>query len=339
MKKVILSILLFIMVIPVIVNAETCDNGNVNIKSIDLKEKTENVEELEKATFDNKKLDLNIKMNEVGDSITYKVLIENKTNEDYELDESNILLNSDYFKYSLDTNDKIIKANTEREIELRIVYDKEVDNSKFENGVYTDNQDLAVSLSNDNVNRNPITQTNYVIMISFILLVILIISYVIWKKKKNKQALMILLTVLFIPISVSALCKIDIEVESHVQIEKNLEFCVISFDYEYGDTLSEEYLVYYPYENNMTFGDYFNQNPDSDLLYKNDQGYYYKKLRLRYGFVPNVNFGNTIYFVEKEHLQTFLQEEFNNNNYNDLTSKIKPKSQGCYYLSFDDGLR
>ncbi len=48
-------LLLLVLLFPFMVNAQTCDNGNVKIKAISLKEKTENVEELERAIFDNKK--------------------------------------------------------------------------------------------------------------------------------------------------------------------------------------------------------------------------------------------------------------------------------------------
>lgn len=46
MKKYILSILLFVMFIPFMVNAETCDTNKITIKNITIENKTDNVEEL-----------------------------------------------------------------------------------------------------------------------------------------------------------------------------------------------------------------------------------------------------------------------------------------------------
>ena len=46
MKKYILSILLFVMFIPFMVNAETCDTNKITIENITIENKTDNVEEL-----------------------------------------------------------------------------------------------------------------------------------------------------------------------------------------------------------------------------------------------------------------------------------------------------
>ena len=71
MKRSILPILLFLMFIPYVVNAETCDKNKIMISSIIMKEKSENVAVIDEATVSGKNIDLNLSMSEVGDSITY----------------------------------------------------------------------------------------------------------------------------------------------------------------------------------------------------------------------------------------------------------------------------
>ena len=73
MKKIILSLLLFIIFIPFIVNAETCDNKNVTIESIVLDNKSDTVEELDEATVKGRSINLNLSMSDVGDNIEYKI--------------------------------------------------------------------------------------------------------------------------------------------------------------------------------------------------------------------------------------------------------------------------
>ena len=55
MKKFLLSILLFMMFIPYIVNAETCDTDKITIENIAIESKSDNVEELSQATASGKK--------------------------------------------------------------------------------------------------------------------------------------------------------------------------------------------------------------------------------------------------------------------------------------------
>ena len=96
MKKFILSILLFLMFIPFVVNAETCDTDKITIENIAIESKSDNVEELSQATASGKNINLNLSMSKVGDSIEYRFVVKNYSNEDYELDKTSLNLNSDY---------------------------------------------------------------------------------------------------------------------------------------------------------------------------------------------------------------------------------------------------
>ena len=122
MKKFILPILLFLMFIPYIVNAETCDTDKITIKNIAIESKSDNVEELSQATASGKNINLNLSMSEVGDNIEYKFVVKNDSNEDYELDKTSLNLNSDYINYLFETEDNsnVVKANSSKTVTLRV---------------------------------------------------------------------------------------------------------------------------------------------------------------------------------------------------------------------------
>ena len=170
MKKQLL-VLLLILLIPFVVNAETCDTNKISISSITIKEKNGEVEELESATANGKNINLNLSMLNVGDNIEYKVVIKNESNEDYKLDINDFNISSDFINYSIssDDNSNIVKANSSETIYLKVEYKNEVPEEKYESGKFNDNKNLTFNLSSDNTNsiqeliRNPITSSNYYI--------------------------------------------------------------------------------------------------------------------------------------------------------------------------------
>ena len=71
MKKIIIPILLFMMFIPLLVNAEICNQDKISISLITIEESSDNVTEIDKATANGKNINLNLSMSEVGDNIKY----------------------------------------------------------------------------------------------------------------------------------------------------------------------------------------------------------------------------------------------------------------------------
>lgn len=232
MKKFILTIIIFLMFIPFCVNAETCDTDKITISSITVDSKSDNVEELDEATSNGKNITLNLSMSEVGDSIEYKFVVKNDSNEDYELDKTSLNLNSDYINYSFETDDRsnVVKANSSKNVILRVEYKTEVPEDKFESGLYNDNKTMIVQLSNGNtINvpdtfKNPNTGVQSYILVFLIVLLVSGTIYVVLKKKKyTKFMILIIGTVIIIPISVYALCKCEIIVNSNIKINKVTE--------------------------------------------------------------------------------------------------------------------
>jgi hypothetical protein len=112
------------MFIPFVVNSETCDIDKMSIKSITIEDKSDNVEELNEATAKGKTINLNLSMSEVGDNITYKIVVKNESNEDYLLDKDSFNINSDYIEYTIksEANNNIVKANSSKIVYLEVNY-------------------------------------------------------------------------------------------------------------------------------------------------------------------------------------------------------------------------
>ena len=139
MKRIISLLVITILFIPVVVNAAQCDTTKVYIDSIGIENTNGNVIELEDATAQDKKVNLNLRMSTKDDEILYKVVLKNDSEDDYEINKNSIKLNSDYIEYSLESNNNnIVKAKSSRTIYLRVKYKTEVDPSKFVNGEYQD---------------------------------------------------------------------------------------------------------------------------------------------------------------------------------------------------------
>ncbi len=231
-KKLILPVMLFLMLMPFMVNAETCDLDKITIDSVTIKEKTDNVTEVEQPVIEGKKIKVNLKMMEVNDSIEYKMTIKNASNEDYELDKNSLNANSDYIEYTLKTDDDslVVKSGKTKDVYLKVQYKNEVPDAKFSDGKFNDNKSFVLNLSNaqtievpDTI-KNPKTGDSLIFIVLICILCIGITTYMVLNRKKAPKYMVLLLAMMItIPASVYALCKIEVTFESNVTIEKNVE--------------------------------------------------------------------------------------------------------------------
>ncbi len=96
MKK--LLILLILMLFPFLVHAEECEVKGVSITSITQSGIEGKTQEIDEPSIDDNNLVLNIKMFEVGDSISYDIVVDNSSEEDYKIAESSLVTDSDYIE-------------------------------------------------------------------------------------------------------------------------------------------------------------------------------------------------------------------------------------------------
>ena len=233
---------LILLFIPFIVLAEECDISKITISSMEQSSIEGNTEIISEPTFKDRNIKLNIKMYEVGDSITYDLVIKNDSEEDYMIDEDTFKTDSDYIEYTLKTNDNsnVVKANSTKEVSLIVTYKKEVEDDKLTNNKFDASNNLTLSLNanekekelavitTDNIKesvdpkqvKNPITSVSSMLLISLILLTTITIAYVLIKKKnKYTKFIILVLSMLLIP-TVYAVCTVDVKLETTIEIEK-----------------------------------------------------------------------------------------------------------------------
>ena len=224
MKNIIiitLCIFLFILFIPFVVNAENCRTNSIKIKSISMKNKSKNTEELSKVTIENNKINLNLKMYDVGDFIEYKLVLDNITDEVYYFDKDSFNIDSNYFDYEIIYRDdsRRIEPNSKNIVYLRIVYKKEVENPKFLSGIYLDKKNISFNLSNLNpIFVNPLTMNNKLLL--FIILFVVFFTVIYLNKNDKLKYNIIMLLIVFLPIQVFAICRTKIEINSNIMIGK-----------------------------------------------------------------------------------------------------------------------
>ena len=224
MKNIIiitLCIFLFILFIPFVVNAENCRTNSIKIKSISMKSKSKNTEELSKVTIENNKINLNLKMYDVGDFIEYKLVLDNISDEVYYFDKDSFNIDSNYFDYEIIYRDDSsrIEPNSKNIVYLKIVYKKEVENSKFLSGIYLDKKNISFNMSNLNpIFVNPLTMNNKLLL--FIILFIVFFTIIYLNKNDKLKYNIIMLLIVFLPIQVFAICRTKIEINSNITIGK-----------------------------------------------------------------------------------------------------------------------
>lgn len=267
MKKYL--VLISLLFIPFMVSAKTCDIDKITIESISLENKSNSVQELSKATANKRNLKLDLGMSEIGDVAKYKIIIKNDSDEDYELAKQN--LNSDYIEYTLETenNSQIIKANSSKTIILKAEYKKEIPASIFINGKYNDNKIMKVNLTNDqNTNildtiKNPQTSHNlYLIFVIVMLIIGIVLFNTLRKKKYAKFLILFIVTIIILPISVHAICKCEIQIESNVAVSNIAKFYVKDYDktnkYLFIDGMTWEEFIQSDYNvDNWTITNYY----------------------------------------------------------------------------------
>ena len=227
-----LKYLLILLFIPFIVYAE----NNIEITKIELIEKSPYVAELESATNDNLKLKFNLSFTKLNDYAKYQVILKNNTNKDYGVDNTSTFNDGEFIKYEYSIDgDKVLHANSEKTIYVTITYSKEISEDKYENNKYSEKNNVSIEFSNDEKEQdkeletvkfvtNPKTSSNELIYLIISFSIIAILFIIITKNNKLKKYMLILL--MLIPISIYALERIHLDVETYIEIENTKLFYI-----------------------------------------------------------------------------------------------------------------
>lgn len=291
MKKILnYSLLILILFLPLFVDAKEED---INIKSIELVEKSTETEELKPPSYEGLIIDFNLKFKKLNDNAKYKVIIKNNSDKDYKINENNTSFSKEEFityDFIFEENSNIIKPNTEKTMYITITYHKKVIDDLFVNGIYKNDNYMNLSLSTEKTTdtiKNPETGIEHILyVISFIIIAISITTYIVIKKKNAPISVGLILCLIIIPITVKALEEIKIEINAYVEIEKpqilNFTMCGEEYQYEEGMTFNDWLTSKYNLNNiifveetddliwNYTFFVTIENNNVTETVYKTD---------------------------------------------------------------------
>ena len=277
LKKIVF--LIMILFLPIIVNAQS----KYEITSIEQIDINGQVIEKEKPSFSNGKLSINVSMNNPGDYIKYEISLKNISNKEFIMNINTSELSDEYIKYIVEyeKNSPIIKAHETKKIQLLIKMDKDIPPQTLmsTNAIYNTKKTISISLNNDEkVENNPDTFSNTIIILSLILLITIILIIIIKYKKARNILSILLILYLLIPPQIIAVEKVDLVIESEVEINRQ-DFYTIK------ELVNDEYVYkQYPYIKGMTGEEYLRLNEQQQLdgfyiIPNKCNGYYYENFK------------------------------------------------------------
>ena len=213
MKKIILSILVIALFIPLYIKASSCDASKIVIDSISLEESTGSASEKTSATVNENTINLDLSMSNVGDSVTYKLDVKNESDDDLELNSDSFgIKKSDYINYSLNDEESVlVRSKTTKTVYLKIEYLSEVPANKIGSDGYKEEEDFSLSLSTI---TNPKTGDTRIVLLLLALLLSTFMFIII--RKENKPTILGLIILLIIPIILQASCEIEFNIKSKI---------------------------------------------------------------------------------------------------------------------------
>lgn len=245
-KKLFVVLALLFVFIPTLLKAQddttpTCNDNAITIESITLEEKSDDVTEVAQPTIEGKKINLNLKIKNLNDSIKYKLVVKNNSEEDYAV-ATDINDSTNYVTYTYSSNEQgnVISAGSSRILYLTVTYKNQVPASAFSGGTYTDNKDLVIDLSTDITDPNadiggntsgdtiiyddtpvvnPKTGVSGTILFIIVALFIAGIVYAVFKSKSIKHLVIIAGLMTLVPLTIYAVCSCQLSVDSKVTIE------------------------------------------------------------------------------------------------------------------------
>ena len=338
MKKYILGLFALILMCPIFAKAQT----GVTVKSIEkiTEETSTSVEELTPPKAEGLTINVDVKFKNVNDKIKYKVIVENKDKEDYQLNTGKEFNASTYIKYTyeFDNGSNILKANTTKTMYVTLTYAKEVPENEFKaDGTYEEKNDMAIGVLKEE--DNPTTGREEMVVIGVVLALIVVIGFVMIKNRQTKYLVITLGALLVLVPTVNALKEITITMNTKIVIEKRAEFCVYRkpVDNEpkgvnVGSQSSELQVDYYKYTPGMKFSDYVVKNNNLPQINSFIKGGWEPIDACYNALDEKQNNGEEI--TDEEWDACYALEDaavtLYESNEDLMNSLIKPKTEGCY---------
>jgi len=337
--------------VPFMVRAE---DANVTINKVSLESKTDGVEITAEPQINGLEINFGLEFSEVGDKVVYKADFINKDNEDYELKLPDSKADGYVtYTYQFSDNSNILKANSNKSLVITVEYKTEVPDSALQGGKYTENNQVKITLLNDNGTVNP--KTGQSVLFVFVIGLLLIgTAIVVFRNHKSSKtfALLLAMGVMFLPLSIYALKQLSITVNTKVEIAKIKNFCVLNYAVQPNEpgaqavdraailkmvgSAGNANTISYSYKTGETFLDYIERNSQ----FVSSTG---DSLDSTFDFVSNreedVCNHNIIIFYTNEELDTMFSSSNTVNNgsepgtFQGGSDLILDESQGCYYIN------
>ncbi len=257
MKKLIYLLITVLVLFPALAYAES----QVEVKSIDLIEKSVNTVIVEDASTDGDKVNLNIEFYDKDDYALYKIVVKNTTSSSLYINDKSFNQGNENIVYEFIFSDNnIVKSGEEKTFNLKVSYTKEVERSMFRSGRYDASLNEPLVLS-DKIIGVPDTMKNLGILGLFLLVIVIACLFIginsIFKIKYGSyfSAIILILLLLIIPNYVDALLKIDIPFDSKITIKmvkpKN---CVYNGELVQGAEYIDGQYTYHYMQNYYGYG-------------------------------------------------------------------------------------
>lgn len=211
--------------------------GDVSIKSAEVVNKTGKTDVIKEPNFKGLTIDLGVRFFDVGDSVTYRIVVENKGSSDVYINDVTGNTNSEYFDYAFgfENEDKTVKAKSSKTFNLIVSYKNNIPDEKFSvSGRVTEKNEVVIKLGNEVEVKNPNTASSKYVMILVVLILVIVAFILFMAKYGNKldhlKQTNIKLVILFVVIGLVlylgysyAIEAVSINVNSIVEVEKKIE--------------------------------------------------------------------------------------------------------------------
>ena len=214
--KYILFALIITLIIPTVLAKE-----NVEIKSIEMVDKSEYTTIKSEPTFKGLEMNYDIAFKQPTDFVKFKVIIQNNTNINYKISDDTSFNNSEYINYKYEVNDEL-KANGESIVFVTITYNKVIDKSKLVDNVYHETNRAVVKILNE---KNEIVNPNTGLSIFVVIILVSIITFALLLFKIKSDSIMknisllFILGIMIIPTIVFAVDALKLTINVNVEIK------------------------------------------------------------------------------------------------------------------------
>ena len=131
----------------------------VSIKNIEIIEKSEHTTELKPPTHEGLEVYFHVKFQELNDKAKYKILIENASNNKYEITTKDSFGGRDYttYTYHFEEEGNIVLPNTTKTMYVEVSYSKEVPDNQYVNGKYHEDNEFIIMVDTISQSLEPTT--------------------------------------------------------------------------------------------------------------------------------------------------------------------------------------